>query len=365
MKRGEFIKRTFMRSIPVLTGAVAAAAIGFSAMDGHAGVETAIGSDVSASELRAVTVESWDRDYSGGGYGWEVFTDADEVKNGDPYQPAYSNLQVEREVKLVKGTPRDIRYNENYPDARILGVKFAFTFPGYNVVTIKPPHVDQYLVERPRPYMNEQILDGTVKPKSCFKDPARATLQRTNRGQFIDCVYGVELPGNVKKISVWVAGRGNEYTLEGWIEDWKGETHILKFGSLDFVGWRPLTVDIPKSIPQDVNSFPQTKTLVFKLFKIRATPHTSLEPVYLFFDELRVLTDIFEVHFDGAQVDFDRADCENKNHLLRLLKDNSRYPNEFRDLSDCSQAPGPAAPFTSQDRPASPATGGGAGRTNP
>ncbi|MCS7204222.1 MAG: flagellar filament outer layer protein FlaA [Leptospiraceae bacterium] len=312
----------------------------------RAGVETAIGSDVSASEVRAVTVESWDRDFSGGGYGWEVHTDKD-TKTRGPYQPIASNLQAEREVKLIRGTPADIRYNIDREDVRILGVKFAFTFPGYNVVTIRPPAVDQYIVERPRPYLNELALVETYKARSCYQNPALSTVFRTQRAQMIDCVVGIELPGEVQKISVWVLGRGNEYTLEGWIEDWRGDTHILKFGSLDFVGWRPLTVNIPRNIPQSVESYPQIKTLVFKQFKVRSTPETSLETVYLFFDELRILTNIFEPYFDGAQIDFDKADCETKNRLIRILRQHARNP-EIYELRDCSKAPGPAQPLPEQ-----------------
>lgn len=323
---------------------ISLAIVSFALIDGvRAGVETAIGNDVSESELRAVTVESWDRDYSGGGYGWEVFTDKDTKVRG-PYQPVASNLQAEREVKLIRGTPADIKYNIGKEDVRILGVKFAFTFPGYNVVTIRPPAVDHYIIERPRPYLNEIALAENYIAKSCYQDPSLSTIFRTQRAQMVDCIVGVELPGRVSKISVWVLGRGNEYTLEGWIEDWKGNTHIFKFGSLDFVGWRPLTITIPKSIPQEVDSFPQIKTLVFKQFKIRSTPQTSLETVYLFFDELKILTNIFEPHFDGAQIDFDKADCETKNRLIKLLRQHAKNP-EIYELRDCSKAPGPAQPI--------------------
>ncbi len=323
---------------------ISLAIVSFALIDGvRAGVETAIGNDVSESELRAVTVESWDRDYSGGGYGWEVFTDKDTKVRG-PYQPVASNLQAEREVKLIRGTPADIKYNIGKEDVRILGVKFAFTFPGYNVVTIRPPAVDHYIIERPRPYLNEIALAENYIAKSCYQDPSLSTIFRTQRAQMVDCIVGVELPGQVSKISVWVLGRGNEYTLEGWIEDWKGNTHIFKFGSLDFVGWRPLTITIPKSIPQEVDSFPQIKTLVFKQFKIRSTPQTSLETVYLFFDELKILTNIFEPHFDGAQIDFDKADCETKNRLIKLLRQHAKNP-EIYELRDCSKAPGPAQPI--------------------
>ena len=340
----KILKEKIIRSLPILAASIGAASLGFSIMEGQAGVETAIGSDVSAHELRSITVESWDKDFSGGGYGWEAYSSLDEKGDGSQgYQPIYSNLQVEREVKLIAGTPRDVRENEGYADAKIFGLKYAFTFPGNNVVSIRPPHVDEYLIEKPRPYLNEQAIDGSVPQKSCYQDPAKAQVQRTSRGQFVDCIYGVELPGKVHRVSVWVAGRGNEYQLEGWFEDWLGNTHILNFGSLDFVGWRPMSVIIPDSIPQDIDSFPQTKTLIFKQFKIRAKNETSLETVYLFFDELRILTDVFEVHFDGAQIDFDKSDCERKNHLLSVIKKTARNPDAYGEQVDCSKAPPPVS----------------------
>ncbi|EHQ08465.1 flagellar filament outer layer protein FlaA [Leptonema illini] len=336
----------FKVSIPTLVAAVAGVSSMFLVDGVRAGVETAIGNDVTASEMRAITVESWDRDYSNGGYGWELLTDKDTRTQG-AYQPAASNLQAEREVKLIKGTPADIRENLGFDGARILGVKFAFTFSGYNVVTIRPPAVDQYIVERPRPYLNELALAENYKARSCYQNPALSSAVTTQRAQMVDCVVGVNLPGVVSKISVWVLGRGNEYDLEGWVEDWKGNTHIYKFGSIDFIGWRPMTIDIPKNVPQDVSSYPQVKTLVFRQFKLRSNPQTSLETVYIFFDELRILTNIFEVNFDGNQVDFDRADCEQKNRLIKLIQSSARRPDLYQP-KDCSTAPGPAAPIANQ-----------------
>ncbi|MCB1322387.1 MAG: endoflagellar filament sheath protein, partial [Leptospiraceae bacterium] len=247
-----------------------------------------------------------------------------------------------------------------YEQAYILGVKFAFTFPGWNVVTIRPPRVDHYMVERPRPHLNEIALadSTTQRNRSCFQDASLSQYTNSNRPVYIDCVNGIDMPGEVKAISVWVMGRGNEYELEGWIEDWRGDTHILKFGSIDFIGWRPLTVQVPSFVPQDISSFPQIKTLVFRQFKIRSRPETSLEPVYVFFDELRVLTDVFEVHFDGASIDFDAADCERKNRLYRLIKDNARYPDRWPELTNCSESPKPA-PDNNVPGPDSRNTGGG------
>jgi len=368
MKHQKRINTNFARYIPLAIGVfVAVAAFGY-ATSGTAGVKTAVGSDVKSKELRALTIESWDRDYTGRGIGWEVHTNKDtsyRIIKKEDYKDDLTNPQAERAVKLVRGSPQDIKENLGFDKAYVLGIKFAFTFPGNNVVTIRPPRgVDQYIVERPRPYLNENILlkPGT-KPRSCFSDPSMSqNSKRAARGQIVDCVHGIEMPGSVKAISVWVNGRGNEYDLEGWIEDWKGDTHILKFGSLDFVGWRPLMAKIPRNIPQDVNSFPQIKTLVFKQFKIRSRPNTSQEPVYLFMDELRILTDIFEVHFDGAQIDFDKADCVQKQRLYEVIRRAARYPDRFTQPKDCSKAPGPPQPLPGDSNKGGDKKGGGGGK---
>ncbi|MDH5656259.1 MAG: hypothetical protein OEZ34_10145, partial [Spirochaetia bacterium] len=127
-----------------------------------------------------------------------------------------------------------------------------------------------------------------------------------------------------------------------WVEDWTGRVHILKFGSVDFIGWKPLTTMIPINIPQKQDVFPPTKNLIFKQFKLRSRHDTNQDTVYIFFDEFRALSKIFEVHFDGAQIDFDRADCERKNYLINLLRRNARNPDIYASAADCSTAPGAA-----------------------
>ncbi|MBE7439941.1 MAG: endoflagellar filament sheath protein [Spirochaetales bacterium] len=348
----EVILEKWKNHLPLALGVALAATLGYGSTIGHAKVETAIGSDVTANELRALTIESWDTDYSRGGYGWEVITNEDNTPRGAKYEFLAASQKAEREVKLIKGTPRDIKENQNYDKAKILAVRFSFSFPGYNVVSIRPPTkdvndqiVDHYTIERPRPYLNEIAFSGEYRARSCFQNPENSFSRLSNRPVVVDCVTGIEIPGVVKQVSVWVMGRGNEYTLEGWFEDWKGDSHILQFGSVDFVGWRPLTAKIPTTVPQDVDSYPQIKTVVFKQFKLRAKPETSLEPVYIFFDELRVLTDIFEVHFDGAAIDFDKPDCNRKNRLFDIIRKNARFPDHWPVLADCSVAPGPAAPL--------------------
>jgi hypothetical protein len=300
------------------------------------GVKTSNGNDLSVSELKAITIETWDKTE------WEVFTDKDsEIPDTYGKKPYKKDLkassQAMREVKLVKGYPRDeksIDLSTEKETAQVLAVKFFFTFPGNNEVTVRPPRTEQFLVKRPRQFIN----DNAFSSEEAKKDPSVRDVNNVN----LQPVYGIELPGVTKAISVWVLGRGNDYTLEGWIEDYKGETHILKFGSVNFVGWRPLTAVVPPTIPQFVEAFPATKTLVFKQFKIRSTPKTGGEVTFLFFDQLKVLTDAFDVHFDGASIDFDDEDCKEKQRVEQLevnaLKQRYKDAKTYRDCGGASKS---------------------------
>jgi hypothetical protein len=291
-------------------------------------VFTLQGNDVSGSEIRAITLESWDCDRGEGAkHGWDLITDKDSDypklsqygnKDDKKYEPELAaSSQAFRRVKLVDGKPRNLKskYGKFGKDSeskeKILALKYQFTYPGYHEVTVRPPQVDHYKIIRERSFIRENDLDREdYKKQPETRKPKRQTYE----------IYGIELPGKAKGLSMWVLGRGNQYSLEAWLEDWKGETHIVKFGSLDFVGWRPVSAAIPSSIPQDINSYPQAKTLVFKQFKLRSNPRTNGEMVYLFFDEFKVLTDVFDVHFDGSEISFDDEDKKAKLKTDKMLE---------------------------------------------
>jgi len=234
-------------------------------------IETSVGDDVDAMELRSIVVEGWEQTP------WKITSEP-----GNPIGKV--------EVKLVDGLPKNLMVDSG--NKKSMAVRFQFVYPGNNTIVMVPP--DDRVVVRELP-----VLDEKTGAKKSYN------------------IQGIKLPGKVKALSVWVLGRGNEYNMEAWIEDWKGDTHIYQFGSLDFVGWKPLTVVIPEGVPQDVESYPQTKNLVLKKLVIRSTPKTSNEKVVLFFDSLKVLTDMYDVFFDGADMNFDEADKAEKEAMKR------------------------------------------------
>jgi hypothetical protein len=330
------MKKKFQYSLVLfLVSAISLVGIAFAEKKG---VQTSNGNDLSVNELKALTVENWDKTE------WEVFTDKDsEIPDTYGKRPYKKDLaassQSMRQVKLVKGYPRDVKnidLGQEKDNSQVLAVKFFFTYPGNNEVTIRPPRTESFLVKRPRYYVG----DNAFTSEDLKKDPASRDMNNVN----IQPIYGIELPGVVKSLSVWVLGRGNDYTLEGWIEDWKGDTHILKFGSVNFVGWRPLTATIPAYIPQFVEAYPATKALVFKQFKIRSTPKTGGDITYLFFDEFKVLTDVFDVHFDGASIDFDSDDCNNKQKVEQLEVKTKKEGKPSRDCGGSSNGGSKSAP---------------------
>jgi hypothetical protein len=83
--------------------------------------------------------------------------------------------------------------------------------------------------------------------------------------------------------------------------------HSIDMGSLAFAGWRNLRVNIPDRIPQSRRVLPRYAGLHFVKFRIWTAPNESVDDFFVYFNQMQVLTDTFEAHFDGN----DLADPDN------------------------------------------------------
>jgi hypothetical protein len=236
-------------------------------------LNTNVPADISEEELKALVVEDFEKPTD-----WIL--DSVPKKNAD----AKKNPVPVLEMKYVDSGPSDLIPEKWSPDkkgmekSKCFGMHFKFKYPGYNQVHVLPP------------------------PEVQWDDPTKKVLTFDPRSGTEIQERAIQLPGRAKGISMWFHGRGNDYTLECWLKDYRGDVHILKMGSLNFVGWRPMKVTIPVNVPQEIQSYPQTRVTKIVRFVIRSTPDAGIEDVYMFFDQLKVLTDVFEVNFDGQNL---------------------------------------------------------------
>ena len=124
----------------------------------------------------------------------------------------------------------------------------------------------------------------------------------TRRGYNKVWIYPSEeivIPGRAMRLDVWVWGGNYYYNLEAHVRDYTGVVHILPLGSLHFIGWRNLNIDIPKQIPQEMRYLPMEKPLTFVRLVIWTEPTERVDDFVIYFDHLKILTDVYKEHFDG------------------------------------------------------------------
>ncbi len=109
----------------------------------------------------------------------------------------------------------------------------------------------------------------------------------------------IVIPGRAKKVDVWVWGANYYYNLAVHLMDYRGIVHKLSLGSLHFMGWKNLSVEIPKQIPQIVRYLPMEKPLSIVRFEIWTEPAERVDDYIIYFDNLKVLTDVYKEQFDG------------------------------------------------------------------
>ena len=103
----------------------------------------------------------------------------------------------------------------------------------------------------------------------------------------------IVIEGICQSISCFIAGRNYKHLLKVIILDYFARERVLIMDKLNFIGWKELIVSIPEQIEQTDYHFPDKQGIKFNGFLISCDPLETLGIYYIYFDELRAMTDIF------------------------------------------------------------------------
>ncbi|MDR2630711.1 MAG: flagellar filament outer layer protein FlaA [Spirochaetaceae bacterium] len=110
----------------------------------------------------------------------------------------------------------------------------------------------------------------------------------------------IPIEGITKTISLWVVGRNYNHELKILLQDYFGRPFELYVGKLNFQGWKKLTVAVPPQAADGINGIVQrnyhyNNQLGIKItgFRIDCDPMETYGSYYVYFDDLRAVTDLF------------------------------------------------------------------------
>lgn len=177
-------------------------------------------------------------------------------------------------LKYFDGMPNALRVMQSDTDKehKFLGMQFKFNRQGDNWVDIYP---------------TKSSADGAAAP------------------------YEIPLKGIVKRFDLWVWGAGYAYDLEMLVRDCHGRIHTLPVATLNYHGWKNLAINVPSTIQQRSRYLSQVKEMSFVAFRIRTQPTENVNDFYVFFDELKALTNTRMASYDGFELEnaqFDNVD---------------------------------------------------------
>ena len=94
----------------------------------------------------------------------------------------------------------------------------------------------------------------------------------------------IRMEGLVKSFEVWVVGRQKNHTLHILVDDIYGNEQMISLGSLNFLGWKRMYVNVPSHIKQYDYDFSHTRGLLFKGFVVKTEPRETRGNYYIYFD---------------------------------------------------------------------------------
>jgi hypothetical protein len=125
-------------------------------------------------------------------------------------------------------------------------------------------------------------------------------LRRGYNSFIVRPIRPIPIEGITKTVSVWVAGRNFNHDLVLLIQDYFGRNYEIYVGKLNFQGWKKMTVAIPPQSTDGVNgviqrSYHYNNQMGIKImgFRIDCDPLEAFGNYYIYFDDLRAVTDLF------------------------------------------------------------------------
>ncbi len=143
-----------------------------------------------------------------------------------------------------------------------------------------------------KPIKDEQSV-GIKEPDKYVLGVRVKFYRRGNNSMTVSPVRPLPIEGITKTLSVWVVGRNYNHTLKMIIEDFLGRKQELTVGKLNFMGWKKMTVAVPPSVVQTEYHFTNQMGIKFLGFKIDFDPMEAYGTYYIYFDDLRAVTDLF------------------------------------------------------------------------
>ncbi len=159
-----------------------------------------------------------------------------------------------------------------------------------------------------------RLFDGSPAAKEPLEDAGNqemedskvfgAKIEFFRRGVnsfFIKAARPIAIEGITKTVSVWVCGRNMPHNLTLLVQDYYGNNFEIWMGNLEFSGWKKLTTAIPPSpdgehgIIQSTPYFGNKPGLKIVGFRVDCSPMDAQGSYYIYFDDLRAVTDLYDV----------------------------------------------------------------------
>ncbi|MCL2043812.1 MAG: flagellar filament outer layer protein FlaA [Treponema sp.] len=128
-------------------------------------------------------------------------------------------------------------------------------------------------------------------------------LRRGYNSFFVRPLRPIPIEGITKTVSVWAVGRNFNHTITLLIQDYFGRDYEIFMGRLNFQGWKRLTVAIPPQTPSGATGvtqrsyhYPNQMGVRIMGFRIDCDPLEAYGSYYIYFDDLRAITDLFAEH---------------------------------------------------------------------